>query len=139
MRKIKLTVLTPDRPLISELEVDSLILPAFEGEMGILPGHAPLVAQLKEGILKYRRGESEDFLSVFWGFAYIKKDEAVILTEMAELLKEVNEERARQEFQRAKNAINMRGADLDLDSAQASLKKAVVRMKLAAIKKNRNV
>ncbi|MEW5951041.1 MAG: ATP synthase F1 subunit epsilon [Elusimicrobiota bacterium] len=139
MAKINLTVLTPDRVLISGLEADSLVLPAYGGELGILPGHAPLVAQLKEGILKYKAGGKEEFLSVFWGFAYIEKDKAVILTEMAEMLKEISEERARQEYQRAKDAINMKGADLDLDSAQASLKKAVVRMKLAEIRKNKNI
>ncbi len=139
MSKINLTVLTPDKTLLAEAAVDSLVLPAYEGELGVLPGHAPLVAQLKEGIVKYRIDGKEDYIAVFWGFAYINSNKAVILTEIGELIKEINEERARQEYQRAKDAINMKGADLDLDSAQASLKKAVVRMKLAQIKKSRNI
>lgn len=139
MKKINLTVLTPDRPLLSNVEVDFIVIPAFEGEMGILPGHAPIVAQLKEGILKYNVSGAWEFLSVFWGFAYVKNNEVVVLTEIAELMKEIDEERARQEFQKAKDAINMKGADMDMDSALASLKKAVVRMKLAEMKKRMKV
>ncbi len=134
-----MTVLTPDRPLLSNVEVDSIVIPAFEGEMGILPDHAPIVVQLKEGILKYTVSGVNEFLSVFWGFAYVKNNEVVILTEMSELMKEINEERARQEFQKAKDAITMKGADMDMDTAQASLKKALVRMKLVEIRNKSKV
>lgn len=139
MKKINMTVLTPDRPLLSNVEVDSIVIPAFEGEMGILPDHAPIVVQLKEGILKYTVSGVNEFLSVFWGFAYVKNNEVVILTEMSELMKEINEERARQEFQKAKDAITMKGADMDMDTAQASLKKALVRMKLVEIRNKSKV
>lgn len=139
MGKIKLTVLTPDRTLLSSVEADFIIIPAFEGEMGILPGHAPYIVQLKEGILKYRSGGKEDFIAVFWGFAEIKDDEVTVLTEVGELVREINEERARQEYQRAKNAVSMKGADLDLDSAQASLRKAVVRIKVAELRRKKNI
>lgn len=139
MSKINLTVLTPNKTLLANMEVDSIVLPAYEGELGVLPGHAPIVAQLKEGIVKYRVDGKEDYISVFWGFVYINNNKVVVLTEIGELMKEISEEKARQEYQKARDAINMKGADLDLDSAYASLKKAVVRMKLAQIKKNKNM
>ncbi|PIS46986.1 MAG: ATP synthase F1 subunit epsilon [Elusimicrobia bacterium CG08_land_8_20_14_0_20_51_18] len=139
MKKIKLTVLTPDRTLLSSKETESITIPAFEGEMGILPGHAPYIVQLKEGILRYKAGGKEDFMAIFWGFARIKGDEVTVLTEMGELVKEINEEKARQEYQRAKDAMNMKGADLDLDSAQASIKKAIVRIKVAELRRKRNI
>jgi len=137
MKKLKLTVLTPDKILISDKEVNSIVIPAFEGEMGILPGHIPYMAELKEGILKYKAEGNEDFMSVFWGFVMVYKDKVTILTELGEMIDDLNEERARQEYQKAENAIRMKGADIDLDSAYASLKKSVVRLKLAEIKKRR--
>jgi len=139
MKKLKLTVLTPDKTLISNKEVDFIVIPAWEGEMGILPGHLPYMIQLKEGILKYKAEENEVFMSVFWGFVMIYKDNVTVLTELGEMIQDLNEERARQEYQKAKNAIKMKGADMDLDSAQASLKKAVVRLKLAELKKRSKI
>lgn len=137
MKKINLTILTPDKTLVSDTKVDFIVLPAMQGEMGVLPGHCPYMVQLKEGILKYIQDGKENYLSVFWGFAMIKDNEVTVLTELGEMAQELNEERARQEFQRAKNALAMKGADMDLDSAQASLQKAMVRLKLAELKKKK--
>lgn len=139
MKKLNLTILTPDRTLISDKKVDFITLPAWEGEMGILPDHMPYMVQLKEGILKYVADGKEDFLSIFWGFAMIENNNVTVLTELGELAKELDEERARQEYQKAKDALTMKGKDIDLDTAQASLKKAVIRLKLAELKKKRNI
>jgi len=136
MKKIRLSVLTPEKVMINDLEVDSVTLPAYNGEMGILPDHIPYVAQIKEGLLKYKRNGIEEYISIFWGFCYIKNNEVTVLTEIGELAKELDEEKARQEFQKAKEAIHMKKPDLDIEAAQASLKKAIVRLKLAELKKN---
>jgi len=72
---------------------------------------------------------------VFSGFAEIHENKVLILAEAAELSKEVDEERARQAYQEAKEALVMRGKDLDMDAAQAALKRATVRLKLAEFRK----
>lgn len=135
MHKLLLTILTPEKAVLSDKEVDSVVLPAFGGEMGVLPGHIPLVAQLKEGVLTYREGHKKELFAVLCGFAEINRDRVLILAEEADLAKEIDEERARQAYQKAKDALAMRGADMDLDAAQAALRRAVVHLKIAELKK----
>ena len=133
--KLLLTILTPEKAFLTDKEADFVSFPAFDGEMGVLPGHASFVVQLKEGVLKYRDGRTKDIFAVLSGFAEVHKNSVLILAEEAELAKEIDEERARQAYQKAKNALAMRGKDMDLDSAQAALRRAIVRMKIAELKK----
>lgn len=137
-KKLLLTILTPERAILKDQEVDSVIIPAFEGEMGILPGHTAYVAQLKEGVLHYRDGHKKELFAVLNGFAEINGDRVLILAEGAELAKEISEESARQAYQKAKDVLAMRGKDMDLDAAQASLRRAVLLMKVAGVKKRRS-
>ena len=133
--KILLTIVTPEKTVLNHKEVDFVSIPAFEGEMGILPGHIPFVVQIKEGILRYTDSLKKEFFAVAGGFAEINKNEVLILAEAAEFSREVDEERARQAYQKAKESIAMRGKDLDFDSAQAALKRAAVRLKLAELRR----
>ena len=133
--KLLLTILTPEKALLTDKEADFVSFPAFDGEMGVLPGHADFVVQLKEGVLKYKDGHKKEIFAVLSGFAEVHKNKVLILAEEAELAKEIDEERARQAYQKAKDALAMRGKDMDLDSAQAALRRAIVRMKIAELKK----
>lgn len=137
--KLSLTILTPEKAVLTDEPVDFVAIPAFGGEMGILPGHISFVVQLKEGFLRYKEGHHKrEVFAVLSGFAEIHKNKVVILAEAAELSKEVDEERARQAFAKAKEALAMRGKDMDMDAAQASLRRAAVRLKLAEYRrKNR--
>lgn len=135
--KLLLTIVTPEKTVISEKAVDSVTLPAFAGEMGILPGHASYVLQLKEGILRYSDGTHREVFAVLSGFAEIHHNKVMVLAEAAELAGEVNEERARQAYKKAKENINVRGADLDLDEANAALRRAAARLKAAEFKAKR--
>ncbi len=133
--KLLLTILTPEKPVLTDKPVDFVSIPAFGGEMGVLPGHASFVVQLKEGVLKYKDEHKKEVFAVLNGFAEIHKDKVLILAEAAELAKEVDEERARQSYQKAKETLAMRGKDLDLDAAQAALRRAVIRLKIAEFRK----
>ncbi|MDO8805614.1 MAG: F0F1 ATP synthase subunit epsilon [Elusimicrobiota bacterium] len=134
-KKLLLTIVTPEKTVLSDKPVDSVTIPAFDGEMGVLPGHASFVLQLKEGLLHYKEGHHKEVFAVLSGFAEIHKDKVLVLAEAAELSKEVDEERARQAYQKAKATLAMRGADLDLDSATAALRRAAIRMKLAEFRR----
>jgi len=134
-KQLLLTIVTPERTVLSSKPVDSVTIPAFGGEMGVLPGHAPFVVQLKEGLMHYLEGRHKEIFSVLSGFAEVYKDRVLVLAEAAELAKEVNEERARQAYQKARETLAMRGADIDLDAAQASLRRAAVRLKVAEIRR----
>lgn len=129
--RLFLSIITPEKAALTDKEVDFVVIPALEGELGVLPGHIQLVAQLKEGPLHYRSGKEYGEFSVLGGFAEINKNNILVLAEAAELSREIDEERARQAYRKAKDALNVKGDDLDLDSAQAALKRAAVRLKIA--------
>ena len=88
-----------------------------------------------EGILHYRDGHHKEIFAVLNGFAEIHKDKVLILAESAELAKEVDEERARQAHQKAKELLAIRDADLDLEEASAALRRAAVRLKVAEFRR----
>ena len=129
--RLFLSIITPEKAALTDKEVDFVVIPAFEGELGVLPGHIQLVAQLKEGLLHYRSGKEHGEFSVLGGFAEINKNNILVLAEAAELAEEIDEERARQAYRKAEKAIALKGDQLDIDEAQASLRRAAVRLKLA--------
>jgi F-type H+-transporting ATPase subunit epsilon len=134
-KQLSLTIVTPERTFLDARPVDSVTIPAVRGEMGVLPGHAPFVVELKEGLLHYTEHRRKEVFAVLRGFAEVHKDRVLVLAEAAELAREVDEERARQAYQQAKDALAMRGADMDLDTATAALRRAAVRMKLVEHRK----
>ena len=134
-KQLLLTIVTPEKTVLADKPVDSVTIPALGGEMGVLPGHASFAVQLKEGVLHYKEGPRKEFFSVHSGFAEIHKDKVLVLAEAAELAKELNEERARQAYQKAKENLAVRGAALDLEEATAALRRAAVRLKLAEMRR----
>jgi F-type H+-transporting ATPase subunit epsilon len=136
-KKLLLSIITPERVLIENKEADFIVLPAYEGEMGILPGHISFIVELKEGILRYKDMQKEETFAVMGGFTEIYKNKVLVFAEAGELAKEINEERARQSYQKAKDALAMRGADIDLDSAQAALRRAAARLRIAELRKRK--
>lgn len=136
-KHLLLTVVTPERTVLSDKPVDSVTVPAAGGELGVLPGHAPYVVQLKEGMMHYKEGPNREFFSVLSGFAEISPYRVLVLAEAAELAKEVDEERARQAYQKVKDKLALKPADLDLDEAGAALRRATVRLKVAEFQRKR--
>ena len=126
--------MTPEKVYLSEGKVDFVALPASEGEMGILPGHISFVVQLKDGFLRYSSEEGEEMFAILGGFAQVDKNKVIVLAEGAELTKEIDEETARQEYQKAKDALLAKGADIDLDAANAALRRSSLRIKALEIK-----
>jgi F-type H+-transporting ATPase subunit epsilon len=81
--RLLLEIVTPDRALVRE-EVDELQVPGSEGYLGILPGHAPLLAMLKPGELWYRIGPQKQHLPLAGGFVEVLPDRVTVLAEVAE-------------------------------------------------------
>ncbi|MEK7722156.1 MAG: F0F1 ATP synthase subunit epsilon [Elusimicrobiota bacterium] len=134
-KQLLLTIVTPEKTVIRDTPVEAVTIPAFEGELGVLPDHASFVVQLREGLLHYREGGHREIFAVLSGFAEIHKNRVMVLAEAAELAKEVDEERARQAYRKAKETLAIRGADLDLDEASMALRRAAVRIKLAEFRR----
>jgi F-type H+-transporting ATPase subunit epsilon len=126
---IKLTVVTPERSLVSE-DVDEIQLPGANGYLGVLPGHAPLFTELKVGELSYRKGTQWASLAVDSGFAEVINDQVRVLAETAERAADIDVDRANKAKQRAEERIN-KGGDVDYDLERAALERAIIRIQVA--------
>ena len=128
---LHLEIVTPERRAF-EGDVDEVIVPGSEGEMGILPHHAPLISLLGQGVLRFKRGGEEQEFAIFGGFLQVRPDRVVVLAETADLASEIDLERA--ERARHEAAQILEGGFVepaDLASARAALQRALVRIRLA--------
>ncbi|HEX3580543.1 MAG TPA: ATP synthase F1 subunit epsilon [Thermoanaerobaculia bacterium] len=87
--KISLTVVTRERKFI-EVDVDEVVLPASDGEIGVLPGHTPLLTTLRIGVLRYRAGSTVERIVISWGFAEVLPDRVIVLAERGVLPSEID-------------------------------------------------
>lgn len=128
-KHIPLSIVTPERPTW-EGEVDALIVPAEEGQLGILPGHAPLLAHLRPGTVVIRQeGMETKLLAVSGGFVEVFEGRVSLFAETAEMAEEIDAERARQAAEKAKAALK-HGSEEKFDSAAvAALERALARLR----------
>ena len=87
--KLRLVVVTRERKIV-EADVDEVILPAYDGEIGVLPGHTPLLATLRVGIMRHREGGKTSSLVLSWGFAEVLPDRVIVMAETARLPEEID-------------------------------------------------
>lgn len=130
-KKLKLNLVTPQKQLLTDLEVDMVVLPALLGEMGVLPGHIPVLVQLTYGDLRYKKDGKEFDFAVMGGFVEVKDDDTVnVFAEGADLADEIDEEAESQKIKKAKDALSKKDADIDFELAEIELKQAITRMKV---------
>jgi F-type H+-transporting ATPase subunit epsilon len=123
--KLTLTVVTRDRKVL-ETEADEVVLPATDGEIGILPGHTPLLTTLRIGEMRYRSDGTLSRLVLLWGFAEVLPDRVIVLAETAVLASEINAaeaERIRQEAER--ELASLASHDHDFAVVEARLEESV--------------
>ncbi len=128
---ILLEIVTPERLAYSD-NVDSVVLPGSEGEMGVLPHHAPLLATLGVGELRIRKGGEEEFFAIAGGFVQVRPDKVVVMAETADMASEIDLEKAQEARRDAEKALEGgfdEGADLSI--ARAQLQTALLRIRLA--------
>ena len=130
-KKLTLNLITPEKPLISNLEVDMVVLPALLGEMGILPGHVKTIVQLGMGSLRYKKdGKEEEEFAALGGFVEVLNDVVNVFAENAALADEIDEEAEKQKIKKAKESLSGKDADIDFELAEMELKQAIARMKV---------
>jgi F-type H+-transporting ATPase subunit epsilon len=129
MASIKLEIVTAERIVYSE-DVDTVIVPGVEGQLGILPQHAPLMTILQAGEILARRGTEEDIMAISGGFLEVRPERVIILADSAERAEEIDEARARAAKERAEERLKGRGVTAGLDEArtEASLRRAMARL-----------
>lgn len=126
---LNLQVVTAERTILND-DVDSLVAPGSDGELGILPRHAPLLSALKAGELRYRRGGEENFLAIGGGFIEVLNNKVIVLADSAERSEEIDLERAEAARKTAEQTLQNRGqmSVEQLAAAEASLRRALVRL-----------
>lgn len=129
---IHLEVVTPERELVSE-SVESVQLPGLDGELGILPGHAPLITELGLGQLTYRQDAAAGHLAIIGGFAEVLPDRVSVLAEIAERAEEIDVNRAEAARARAEKRLASRDPDVDWNRATAALQRALIRLQVASL------
>jgi F-type H+-transporting ATPase subunit epsilon len=137
MSSLKLDIVTAERIVYSE-DVDVIIAPGQEGQLGILPHHAPLMTILQSGELVVRRGSQEDTLAISGGFLEVRPDRVIILADSAERAEEIDIERAEAARKRAEERLRDRKvAGLDELRAASALRRAIARLSVAEKMKTR--
>lgn len=127
---IRLEIVTPDRLLFGG-DVESVTVPGAEGYLGILPGHAPLLSELKIGVISYRVEGEESHLFCSWGFVEVLPDRVSILAEVAERPREIDVARAREEKARAEQLLRSKDPAVDYAEAVLLLEKATTQLDVA--------
>jgi F-type H+-transporting ATPase subunit epsilon len=127
-----LEIVTPERLAYSET-VDAVNLPGIEGELGVLPHHAPLVSMLGVGELRIRKGGAEESFAIVGGFLQVRPDKVVVMAETADMASEIDLEKAQQARREAEQALEgaARTDTVDLSAARAALQHALLRIRVA--------
>ena len=129
---IELQIVTPERHVLQET-VKSVEIPGKEGYLGILPGHAPLITELGIGILGYRKGDENHFVTVIHGYAEVLPDRVIVLAEISERAEEIDVERSRAAHDRAQAELAKAGVGGDQwQREKLAVDRALVRMQAAA-------
>jgi F-type H+-transporting ATPase subunit epsilon len=128
---LQLEIVTPERQVYSDT-VDSVQLPGSEGELGVLPHHAPLVSTLGVGELRFRKDGAEESFAIVGGFLQVRPDRVVVLAETADLASDIDLEKAQEARREAERALESGFHEgVDLSAARAQLQQALLRIRVA--------
>jgi F-type H+-transporting ATPase subunit epsilon len=136
MASIKLDIVTAERQVFSE-EVDMVVAPGIEGQLGILPHHTPLMTMLEAGELLIKQGGNELCMAVSGGFLEVRPDRVIVLADSAERDNEIDASRAEEAMRRARERLSQPIAGTDLSRAEAALKRALTRLQVVERRKQR--
>ena len=130
MAKLQVEIVTGERVVFTESDIDMVIAPGSDGTLGILPHHAPLIATLAIGELRIKKGATEHSIAVFGGFIEVTPEKVVILADSAERAEEIDIARAEAARQRAVVAVANRGQAQDIYEDEMALRRASLRLQL---------
>lgn len=130
MATFRLEIVSAERSVFAD-DVDALIAPGIEGQLTVLPHHAPLLTQLQPGEITVRKGGQDTVMAVSGGFLEVLGNRAVILADTAERAEEIDVERAEAAMKRAQEAIAGHPREQELEAALMAFRRAQVRVEVA--------
>lgn len=133
MKTIKVSVVTPDGP-VYEADVEMVSAKAQSGELGVLPGHIPMVAPLEIGAVRLKKGNATELVAVSGGFLEVRPDRVTILAQAAERAEDIDVARAKAAKERAERRLQAKQDEIDYKRAELALRRAINRLNVA----NRN-
>ncbi|MDO8568850.1 MAG: F0F1 ATP synthase subunit epsilon [Dehalococcoidales bacterium] len=127
----KLDIVTAEKVVFSG-DVDTVVAPGVEGQLGVLPQHSPLMTTLQAGELRFKKGSEETILVITGGFLEVRPDRVVVLADAAERAEEIDINRAEEAKKRAQERLAQKHVPgMDEARAEAALRRALVRLKVA--------
>ncbi|MBY0547142.1 MAG: ATP synthase F1 subunit epsilon [Candidatus Obscuribacterales bacterium] len=133
---LMLRIITPERIVLEE-QVDQVTASAIDGELSILPGHQPLITALKPDVLRYIAKKEDEFAAVMGGILEVKNDEVTVLSDVAELDREIDHARATQAKERAMAEATQKTDKLDVYVSEMAIGRAMARLKAVEFREQR--
>ena len=127
----QLEIVTPEKKVV-DTTAEEVQIPGKNGYLGILPGHAPLITELAVGEITYRENSTERHLAVAWGFAEVLPDKVTILADTAERAEDIDVQRAQEAKAKAEEELRNPSQEMDYDAVNRALRRAEVRLEVAA-------
>ena len=136
MSPVRVDVVTAEKVVFSD-DVDIVVAPGVQGELGVLPHHTPLMTTLQPGELRMRKGGEEFSLAISGGFLEVRPDRIIILADAAERAEEIDIARAESAKARARERLTHPTPDVDLSVAEAALSRSLARIRVAEKRRRR--
>jgi F-type H+-transporting ATPase subunit epsilon len=134
---LNLQIVTPERVLFEEEDVASVTITGSQGELTILPSHAPLMTELRPGPLVFRKGDDEVDVALSGGFLEVRDDKVIVLADTAERSDELDLARAEEARRRAQERLATREGEIDIARAMAALERAQARLRVVERRRRR--
>ena len=133
---LKLEIVSPERLAYTD-EVDMVVVPGIDGELGILPHHTRLISALGVGELRIRKGGTEQSMLISGGFVEVRPDKVVVLADLAEHSEEIDEARATEARRQAEAELQQAQEPADIARVRAALQTALMRERIATRRRSR--
>ena len=136
MTTLKLEIVTAERQIFSG-DVNVIVAPGTEGQLGILPSHAPLMTILQPGELLIRKDGDEIYMAITGGFLEVRPDKVIVLADACERSEEIDIQRAEEAKHRAEERLTTLGPELDQARVEAALHRSLIRLRVAERRRRR--
>ena len=136
MAELRLEIVTAERVVYSE-DIDILVAPGIDGELGILPSHAPLLTMLNPGEIRVVKDGEEIYMAVSGGFLEVIGNRVTVLADTAERAEEIDVERSEEAIRLAQESIASAPGEADLERAMATIRRSQARLRVARRRRRR--
>ena len=133
---LQLEIVSPERRAFTD-EVDMVVVPGIDGQLGILPNHTPLISALGIGELRIKKSGTEQSMLISGGFVEVRADKVIVMADLAEHSEEIDEARAAEARKQAEAELSEAKDPVDIARVRASLQTALMRERIATRRRSR--